>query len=136
MVAVETKSAHEQARERRARVRSVLASYESQVEGEVEVWHGEYGSRVVFYRQAMPNPNDAILPIRGHVYALKRGDTPEPAGWWMDWPEKEWGLTKAQYAKLPTIERARMEAREQATKWVAKQYDAIKRNNDEFGREA
>lgn len=39
------------------------------------------------------------------------------AGYWMDLPEKSWGLSKKSYYKLPEEERAMLELEEQRDVW-------------------
>jgi len=75
----------------------------------VSVTDGEYtvkitrGSKVLFFK------ND-------------RMNEPVPAGDWLDLPEKHWNLTDAQYKALSVTERTKLEAKEQLTKWIRKEY--------------
>ncbi|MDP2662025.1 MAG: hypothetical protein Q8R28_14975 [Dehalococcoidia bacterium] len=70
-------------------------------------YHGDFG---------------AAIDTSGQLYALKRGWEPALAGWWMDWPEEHWNLTEEEYLALPRQKRARLEAMEQAVKWVPGQF--------------
>lgn len=47
---------------------------------------------------------------------------PVPMGLWMDWPEKHWKITEEEYRELPIKTRAKLEANEQLTKWIRKEY--------------
>lgn len=63
----------------------------------------------------------AIL-ASGRIVYTRDGWEPVGAGLWMDWEEKEWGLSQGQYRALPREKRAALEAQEQVEKWVAKEF--------------
>jgi hypothetical protein len=63
------------------------------------------------------------IPPRGQIFCFKEGDHhPVPAGWWMDWPESHWEISKAEYNRLPEKERALLECKEQ----IPKEYDRLR----------
>jgi hypothetical protein len=41
-------------------------------------------------------------------------------GYWMNFPEKHWGINKEEYRKLSVTARAQLEAEDQLTYWVHK----------------
>jgi len=47
---------------------------------------------------------------------------PVPSGYWLGWPEDEWGITEQEWQRMPLIEKARWEAREQLENWVYREY--------------
>ena len=74
------------------------------------VWNGEFGCGSSPYQY-------------NRLYFFKKGwAEPVPAGLWMDWTEEEWGISDADYEKLPIEKRLYLELSEQASKWVAKEY--------------
>lgn len=59
---------------------------------------------------------------RNLVTLNSRPDEPVPTGFWMDLPEKHWGISDSKYYNLSRKERANMEAQEQLDMWVPKQF--------------
>lgn len=52
---------------------------------------------------------------KGTMYVTSPKGKTIQAGYWMDWSEKEWGMSDAEYGALPKKERAALEVKQQAT---------------------
>lgn len=77
----------------------------------------EPGEKIVTPGKDITDPFEARYePMReGSKYIQSPDGTIKRGGYWMDTPEKEWGINEKDYYKLPIEERMAMEAKQQAT---------------------
>jgi len=55
-------------------------------------------------------------------YFMSVWPEPVPSGSWMGLPEKHWGISESKWELLTLVEKAKLEAGEQASRYVAKEY--------------
>lgn len=73
----------------------------------------------------------AGAPRYGIMYITNPSGHKIKAGYWMAWPEKEWGITKKAWGRLRWKERAALEVKHQATA-----YAGLKADFDRFDRKS
>jgi len=65
-----------------------------------------------------------VPPVQyGRIFIFKKGWLePVPLGIWMGWPEEEWNISENEWSKMSMKDKAKLEAKEQVTKYVADEY--------------
>lgn len=80
-------------------------------------------------------PNDGYTTATGFMqrygtmHIISPSGRKVKAGYWMDWPEKEWHITDRKYNKMTWEERAALEVKQQATA-----YDSLRSQFKVFSR--